>query len=307
MTFSPLLFLLMTILHSSRYVSSSWWIKRRAKHFGRRRCFLPILNRAPCGNITYIEPQDNIIDDKTVWNSLGTSNRALAKTAYSWEQLIDICRVKKDLSLHSRSFHDQRNYLLFKRNVLDRYWTSIHDYILCDKFHFERKLVSIDRNHTNAVEVKNVWNISRDIDDNAMIVGYFNEENISDLERGKTTGNRFTTILRAPPGFRFCAYPSLEAWPKGKICKCLAMNDFPYFVASGIEHWCLWKIGGDVTTEDIDEALIMLRYWSKERLTSRTLIDSLSFVNPPNLKSVKAIDHAHILCLWDEHGKLPTQ
>jgi hypothetical protein len=54
-----------------------------------------------------------------------------------------------------------------------------------------------------------------------------------------------------------------------------------------------------VTREDIEEALMILKKQGKEGSRKRTLIDSLSFVNPPSLKSVKAIDHAHILCLWE--------
>jgi hypothetical protein len=31
----------------------------------------------------------------------------------------------------------------------------------------------------------------------------------------------------------------------------LVPNDFPYDVDEGIEHWCLWKIGGASSTESI--------------------------------------------------------
>jgi hypothetical protein len=41
----------------------------------------------------------------------------------------------------------------------------------------------------------------------------------------------------------------------------LVLNEFPYDVEEGIEHWCLWKIGGSSITEGIvhDELVWALR------------------------------------------------
>jgi hypothetical protein len=278
------------LISLSRYscISSFWFKKRIPQRSRSPQTSIDILNRTPTGNITYIEAEDVIIDDDIVLNSL--PSRKLATRPFSWEELIDICRIKQDLSLHSRSFHDQRNYLLFKRNILDKYWTSIHDYILCDKFHFQRRLV---RDHDKKYVYENVQGI--ETNDTAFIIGYFKEGTIFD-----TNTFKYSSIVRAPAGFKFCSFPPLESISDGDVRMCLAMNDYPYFVHSGIEHWCLWKLGGNVTTDDIDEALIRLKTIERNEPCKRKLLDSISFVNPPHLKSVKAIDHAHILCLWGD-------
>jgi len=95
-------------------------------------------------------------------------------------------------------------------------------------------------------------------------------------------------------------------------------NDFPYYFEDGIEHWCLWKLGlhhqaddnGDleeeagVTEKDIEWARQQLVMDEGLSLNGTTItnnkgkiIDMLHWVNPPHLKSVLGIDHAHILCL----------
>ena len=71
--------------------------------------------------------------------------------------------------------------------------------------------------------------------------------------------------------------------------KSLVLNDFPYYNAPGIQHYILWKIGGDVTDQEIEEACQDLR----ERLGD--VIDVLHWNNPPHLKSLPDIDHVHIL------------
>jgi len=96
-------------------------------------------------------------------------------------------------------------------------------------------------------------------------------------------------------------------------------NDFPYYFEDGIEHWCLWKLGctddanyddndggpedqGEVTEKDIEWAQRQLVLDGNSSLNSAVrnrgvIVDTLYWVNPPHLKSVPGIDHAHILCL----------
>jgi Protein of unknown function (DUF3605) len=84
-----------------------------------------------------------------------------------------------------------------------------------------------------------------------------------------------------------------EAYPPASHIKeprkVLVLNDFPYYNAPGIQHYILWKIGGDVTDEEIDEAGREL--WDKLGGVS----DVLHWKNPPHLKSLPDIDHVHIL------------
>jgi hypothetical protein len=85
------------------------------------------------------------------------------------------------------------------------------------------------------------------------------------------------------------AYPPLSEVREVK--KVLKPNDFPYYFAEGIEHWCLWKVCEDVTDEEIEEAKKDLQEMHGD------VVDYLSWRNPPHLKSLPDIDHIHILCL----------
>ena len=87
----------------------------------------------------------------------------------------------------------------------------------------------------------------------------------------------------------FESYPPLSEI--GEVKKSLKPNDFPYYFAEGIEHWCLWKLCEDVTDAEIEEA--------KEDLQNMhgDVVAYLAWRNPPHLKSLPDIDHIHILCL----------
>lgn len=74
----------------------------------------------------------------------------------------------------------------------------------------------------------------------------------------------------------------------------LLPNEFPYFVEEPIQHWVLWKLGSSCTDDDIE--------WAKTELQERIgpIHDFLYWTNPPHLRSVMEIDHAHILCLPEQ-------
>lgn len=69
----------------------------------------------------------------------------------------------------------------------------------------------------------------------------------------------------------------------------LLTNDFPYHFAPGILHLVLWKLGETLTKADIDKAV--------REVHDAGAVDVLSYVNPPHLKSILEVDHAHILVL----------
>jgi tRNA(Arg) A34 adenosine deaminase TadA len=80
------------------------------------------------------------------------------------------------------------------------------------------------------------------------------------------------------------------------ISKRLMRNDFPYYFETNIEHWILWKVGGpNISKDEIQEAM--------EDLANQLgdIVDFLHWINPPALKSIKDIDHVHILCLRAEN------
>jgi len=72
----------------------------------------------------------------------------------------------------------------------------------------------------------------------------------------------------------------------------LCINDFPYNYEEGIAHYVLWKLGTQLTEKEIVDAQDSLL--RDERLGAK---DACWYVNPPHLKSILEIDHAHILVL----------
>jgi len=92
----------------------------------------------------------------------------------------------------------------------------------------------------------------------------------------------------------YAAHPSLkQVISNNQIETRLLLNEYPYYVDKHIEHWCLWKLGGKVSQEEIDSAVEEL----KNDATATAVQDVLTWVNPPHLQSVPDIDHAHLLCL----------
>eukprot|EP00977_Amphora_coffeiformis_P008930 scaffold2026_cov176-Amphora_coffeaeformis.AAC.4 len=73
--------------------------------------------------------------------------------------------------------------------------------------------------------------------------------------------------------------------------KRLVRNDFPYYFELDVEHWILWKLGGDgvISATELEEAKQQLRQ------DLGNVVDDLHWVNPPELKSIPEIDHVHIL------------
>mmetsp|Transcript_15627 Transcript_15627/g.21424 ORF Transcript_15627/g.21424 Transcript_15627/m.21424 type:complete len:156 (-) Transcript_15627:90-557(-) len=69
----------------------------------------------------------------------------------------------------------------------------------------------------------------------------------------------------------------------------LVLNDFPYNFEAGIQHYILWKMGGPVTKQNILDSIESLRQ-SKVNFT-----DYVYYINPPHLKSIPDIEHAHII------------
>ena len=69
----------------------------------------------------------------------------------------------------------------------------------------------------------------------------------------------------------------------------LSLNDFPYYTAPEIYHYVLWKFGGDVSAQEIEQACQQIRNELGD------VLDFLHWKNPPHLKSLPDIDHAHIL------------
>jgi hypothetical protein len=68
----------------------------------------------------------------------------------------------------------------------------------------------------------------------------------------------------------------------------LVENDFSYNFESGISHFILWKVGGILESNEILEMAMKLSH-------DEDAFDFATYVNPPHLKSILDLDHAHIL------------
>ena len=77
----------------------------------------------------------------------------------------------------------------------------------------------------------------------------------------------------------------------------LSPNDFPYYFDQGIEHWLVWKLGGEINIDEIDSGKMDIL--KKACCSNMELIHDrsvfLHFFNPPSLKSLPDVEHVHIL------------
>lgn len=55
-----------------------------------------------------------------------------------------------------------------------------------------------------------------------------------------------------------------------------------------VDHYILWKLNGFVTIQDIEEAIDELK-------RTHQMLNSTYYINPPHLKSIPEIEHAHII------------
>ncbi len=76
-----------------------------------------------------------------------------------------------------------------------------------------------------------------------------------------------------------------------------SLNDFPYYFEEGIEHWVVWKLGGNISANEIENGKVeILReagYSNKDLINDTSVF--LHWLNPPELKSLPDVDHVHIL------------
>jgi hypothetical protein len=181
-----------------------------------------------------------------------------AKEKYSWSHLIYV--IQNQLFPLTRSFNQEYEYQR-KRELIQEEWVSVHDYVLCSKFNYEKDLVQID-------------------DCNSEIqVGTFSTSN-------------------PPPGAKYKAIHPLEK--PTKPIRILSENDFPYYLEDHIYHLILWKMHGSITTEDIVWAKQEVPDIMNEIAPNKKVINMLHWTNPAQFKSLPDIDHVHIVCLVSE-------
>jgi len=197
---------------------------------------------------------------RSLHNSAPIVRRGFSTGPITWEQAIDIIEKKRDLSLLVRSDDRESEYASYKECLRGK-WRSIEDHILHTKFNFEKKKVIVpsDENSSMKINTQDVM-ISR-----------------NSFESGSGTE-------------LWAATPSLSEVTE--VRKALRPNEFPYYFEDGIEHWILWKLFDRVTEHDIDAAKQQLK---KLKRPNGEDIKMLHWINPPHLKTIPEIDHAHIL------------
>lgn len=76
----------------------------------------------------------------------------------------------------------------------------------------------------------------------------------------------------------------------------LTENEFPYHFSDPVKHHLLWKLGTKISNQDIDHTLKIIK-------GEFDVLDHAYWENPIELKSVKDLDHAHIISYIDEKLK----
>lgn len=67
----------------------------------------------------------------------------------------------------------------------------------------------------------------------------------------------------------------------------LTPNDYPYYLVKNIQHWLIWCDPKPNEPEKMIERIV-------EKEFPRDTFDRLYFVNPPRLRSVSDVFHAHV-------------
>lgn len=245
---------------------------------------------------------------------------------FTWPQLIDLFRDRRENRKKEDDIYissDHPNLALFRRSLaaqalyeqhkkyLDNNWKSAYDYLVYSKFGEEFGIEKVTVSKDDGIEENEVKPTEDDCNQtnnkDCLTKGYMYRASPSLAQASKYTIENRLTYLR------------------------LVLNDFPYDVDEGIEHWCLWKIGGTSCTERISReeltwALKELKHLqadensgssriidrndtsnsldkSRSSLMQQTdpdqqpasILDTFFWVNPPHLQSMPEIHHAHIL------------
>ena len=196
-----------------------------------------------------------------------------------WDEIV--YAVNYDLARLSRSVTQQRDYEIYKRDLLQReQWQSVLDHVLCTKFpHIFRPItvpVTVDTAGVNIVSapvVEEEEEPQQAPDDPG-----------SEPQIGRHQQRAHPTLKEA--------LAALALSPATTTTKTTALlrNDFPYYMADGLEHWVLWKLGGPCSGDDVTRA--------QQELADQHGLDPnymIHWVNPPQLQSLPAIDHVHII------------
>jgi hypothetical protein len=209
----------------------------------------------------------------------------LRVTPLTWPELKAIVNSNEPggaLYKLARNKDRQRIYLTFREQINNE-WESIYDYLLCEKFGFDW-----------------VWSDAKDI---------WIEDDTNVVHDGSVIPRR---KKQSKPTFQDYMSNVDSIVKECDTTLKLCINDFPYYYLPGIQHWILWKLGGELpTTKEIANAKKEILKESTSHLLhdptqgllqgnalERIINDDevfLHWINPPHLRSLPGIDHVHIL------------
>ena len=207
----------------------------------------------------------------------------LRVTPLTWPELKAIVNSHEpggELYKLARNKDRQNTYRAFREQINDE-WESIYDYLLCEKFGFDWAWS----------DVKNtpIKDDTNNASDGSVIP-----------RRKKQSKPTFQEYMNN--------VDSDNEYDTLKLC----INDFPYYYLPGIQHWILWKLGGELPTstelanakkEILKESTSHLQHDPTQGLLKGNAMERiinddevfLHWINPPHLRSLPGIDHVHIL------------
>ena len=232
-------------------------------------------------SVTTITDNNNKVDDLVTIinrNVIDVTALPILKYGYrtrkaSWNELVQIINIEKDIDKLSRSQLDQYNYEVFRYYMKKQYVSTV-DYILISKFNFSSIPVRINKTDDDGEgvgqeeEEENTTDNHDDDNDNSS-----SNENNFKLRAGSTAAD--SSIILIP-------------------------NDFPYYVEDNVVHYVLWKYNNSTSNNNIPTSITEKEIEDAKRILeinpAINATEILHWINPPHLKSIPEIDHVHFLC-----------
>lgn len=207
--------------------------------------------------------------------------RGTRGTPLSWTELKPIILSGDAIEIEKLARSDEvtREYRAFRERIHGE-WESIYDYLLCEKFGYE-------------------WAWTNDDDERVGTAALGRGDGDGGVVNVDAQGRK--RKKRSRPTFREYMDDRGTDVTEGKLRLCV--NDFPYYYSPGVQHWVLWKLGGMIDSDEIENAKREIYRRSQTdtahgELERSAITDHevfLHWMNPPHLKSLPGIDHVHIL------------
>ncbi len=201
--------------------------------------------------------------DPPIVTSKGRASRSL-----SWSEVSHWIAVGSVQNLGGRSAVEHSKYVEHRKFVAEE-WNSLDDFI---------KNRYLQQNWKIDPETGKKCAIEENLINNQSLTEIKKQKNSSIIENNKNNNNNDNN--NNSPSSLIGKFHVL-----GSARLVLTRNEFPYFLEFPIEHWLIWS---DQPLND-DQLSIASDYYFPS-----SEFETLGFVNPPHLRSVKSVFHAHV-------------